>query len=108
MLADGARSTGRVLWEGAVAGGAKAAGRASGAIAEGAVADLVALDLGSVHLAGREGDEILDAFVFAGNDALVAEVWSAGRHVVTGGRHVARERVERRFRAVMAGLRERA
>ncbi|PLL13583.1 formimidoylglutamate deiminase [Tabrizicola sp. TH137] len=108
MLADGTRSTGRVLWEGCVAGGAMAAGRASGAIAEGAVADLVALEMGALHLAGREGDEILDAFVFAGNDALVAEVWSAGRHVVTGGRHVAREAVERRFRAVMAGLRERA
>lgn len=108
MLAEGSRSTGRVLWEGAVQGGAMAAGRASGAICEGAVADLVALDMGSVHLAGREADEILDAFVFAGNDALVAEVWSAGRHIVTGGRHVARERVEGRFRAVMAGLRERA
>ena len=107
MLADGARSTGRVLWEGAVAGGAMAAGRASGAIAEGAVADLVALDMESLHLAGREGDEILDAFVFAGNDGLVREVWSGGRHVVTGGRHVAREGVERRFRAVMASLRER-
>ena len=108
MLAEGARSTGRVLWEGAVAGGARAAGRASGAIAVGAVADLVGLDMESLHLAGREGDEILDAFVFAGNDGLVAEVWSAGRHVVTGGRHVARAAVGRRFRAVMAGLRERA
>lgn len=108
MLADGVRSTGRVLWDGAVAGGAMAAGRASGVIAEGAVADLVALDMESLHLAGREGDEILDAFVFAGNDGLVSEVWSAGRHVVTGGRHVARERVAARFRAVMAGLRERA
>jgi len=108
MLADGARSTGRVLWDGAVAGGAMAAGRASGVIAEGAVADLVALDMDSLHLAGREGDEILDAFVFAGNDGLVSEVWSAGRHVVTDGRHVAREGVERRFRSVMAALRERA
>lgn len=108
MLAEGERSTGRVLWEGCVAGGAMAGGRASGAIREGAVADLVALDMGALHLAGREGDEILDAFVFAGNDALVADLWSAGRHVVTGGRHVAREGVEQRFRAVMAGLRGRA
>ena len=108
MLAEGARSTGRALWEGAARGGAMAAGRMSGAIATGAVADLVALDMDSLHLAGREGDEILDAFVFAGNDGLVAEVWSGGRHVVTGGRHVAREAVAARFRAVMAALRERA
>ena len=108
LLAEAERSTGRVLWEGAVAGGAMAAGRTSGRIAEGAVADLVALDMDSLHLAGRDGDEILDAFVFAGHDGLVRDVWSAGRHVVTDGRHVARERVAHRFRAVMSGLRERA
>lgn len=108
MLADGGRSTGRVLWDGAAQGGAQAAGRDAGAIVEGALADLVALDMESLHLEGREGDEILDTFVFAGNDALVGEVWSAGRHIVQGGRHVAREAVAARFRAVMRGLRERA
>ena len=108
LLAEAGRSTGRVLWGGAVAGGAMAAGRTSGRIAEGAVADLVALDMDSLHLAGRDGDEILDAFVFAGHDGLVRDVWSAGRHVVTDGRHVAREHVAHRFRAVMSGLRERA
>ncbi len=108
MLADGPRSTGRVLWEGAAQGGAQAAGREAGAIAVGQWADLVALDMESLHLEGRGGDEILDTFVFAGNDALVADVWSAGRHIVRGGRHVAREVVAGRFRAVMRGLRERA
>lgn len=108
MLAQGERSTGRVLWEGAAQGGAQAAGRASGSLAVGQWADLVALDMDSLHLEGRGGDEILDAFVFAGNDALVADVWSAGRHIVTGGRHVARAAVAARFRTVMRGLRERA
>ena len=108
MLAEEGRSTGRVLWEGAAQGGARAAGRAAGVIAEGALADLVALDMESLHLDGRGGDEILDAFVFAGHDAQVAEVWSAGRHIVEGGRHVARDAVGARFRAVMRDLRERA
>jgi formimidoylglutamate deiminase len=108
MLADVDRSTGRVLWDGAAQGGAMAAGRGAGALAVGQWADLVALDMDNLHLEGREGDEILDAFVFAGNDALVADVWSAGRHIVQGGRHVAREPVAARFRAVMRGLRERA
>lgn len=108
MLADGPRSTGRVLWEGAAQGGAQAAGRGAGVIAVGQWADLVALDMQSLHLEGRGDDEILDAFVFAGNDGLVADVWSAGRHIVTGGRHVVREAVAGRFRAVMRGLRERA
>ncbi len=108
LLAEGERSTGRVLWEGAAQGGAQAAGRGAGVMAVGQWADLVALDMESLHLEGRGGDEILDAFVFAGNDGLVADVWSAGRHIVTGGRHVARDAVAARFRAVMRGLRERA
>ncbi len=108
MLADVERSTGRVLWDGAAQGGAIAAGRGAGALAVGQWADLVALDMDNLHLEGRERDEILDAFVFAGNDALVADVWSAGRHIVQGGRHIAREPVAARFRAVMRGLRERA
>lgn len=107
VLATPERSTGRVLYEGAVTGGAQAGGRASGAIAVGMWADLMALDTGHLHLEGLGGDDLLDAFVFAGDDRLVVEVWSAGRHIVTGGRHVARDAVERRFRAVMRSLRER-
>jgi formimidoylglutamate deiminase len=105
MFATEVASTGRVLWQGAAEGGARAAGRASGAVAPGLWADLVALDMDHIALAGRVGDEVLDAFVFAGDDRLVAEVWSAGRHLVTGGRHVARDAAEARFRTVMAGLR---
>ena len=108
LLADEAQSTGRVLFEGAALGGAQAAGRTSGQIAVGAWADLLALDMTSLHLEGRAGDEILDALVFAGGNQPVAEVWSAGRHIVQGGRHVARAAVGARFRQVMQGLRARA
>lgn len=107
VLATTEHSTGRVLFEGAAKGGAQAAGRASGAIAAGMWADLVALDTQHLHLEGLGGDDLLDAFVFAGDDRLVTDLWSAGRHIVTGGRHVAREGVEQRFRAVMQGLRGR-
>ncbi len=106
MLATEEKSTGRVLYEGAVAGGAQAAGRASGAIRVGDWADLVALDVGAVDLDGRAGDAILDAWIFAGDDRMVAEVWSAGRHLVTGGRHVRKEAITQAYRRVMAGLRD--
>ena len=36
----------------------------------------------------HEGDEILDAYIFAGDDRMVRDVWSAGRHVVRDGKHV--------------------
>lgn len=105
VLARSGASTGRVLFEGAARGGAQAAGRAAGAIAPGLEADLVALDTGSVALAGLGGDTLLDSFVFAGDDRLVREVWSAGRHVVSAGRHRARDAITDRYRAVLARLR---
>jgi formimidoylglutamate deiminase len=105
VLAEPGRSTGRVLWEGTCAGGAQAAGRATGAIAPGCWADLVALDTLDVRLEGLAGDTLLDAAIFAGRDGLVRDLWSAGRHIVQGGRHIARKAVEARFRATMRRLR---
>lgn len=103
VVATRERSTGRVLYEGALAGGAQAAGRGTGAIRPGAWADLVALDAGEPDLVGVARDMILDAFVFARGDRIDA-VWSAGRKVVTGGRHVARAAVAARYAATVRRL----
>ncbi|OYU16748.1 MAG: hypothetical protein CFE34_19360 [Rhodobacteraceae bacterium PARR1] len=107
MLATETQSTGRMLWQGAAQGGAQAAGRAAGAIAPGLWADLVALDHGALALEGRQGDELLDAAIFAAGEGLVTDLWAAGRHIVTGGRHIARDTIAARYRAVMADLRGR-
>jgi formimidoylglutamate deiminase len=104
MLAIPGRSTGRVLWESAAQGGAQAAGREAGEIREGLWADLLALDLTAPDLAGREGDTILDAFIFG--KGAVAEVWSAGRHLVSGGRHHGRTAIAAAYARVMARLRD--
>lgn len=102
VLADAARSTGRRLFEEVCAGGAQAAARPCGAIRPGLLADLVALDTDNEHLCGREGDAALDSWIFAApGRSVVREVWSAGRHVVRDGRHVAREAVVARFREAM-------
>lgn len=106
MLAEEGRSTGRVLYEEACKGGALAAGRAAGAIRVGDWADLMALDCTGPDLETRQGDRILDTFLFAGDDRMVAELWSAGRHIVTGGRHAGRAGIITRYRAAMARLRE--
>ena len=105
MLAVEGRSTGRVLYETACKGGALAAGRQSGAIAIGHWADLMALDCSGPDLGASAGDMLLDTFLFAGDDRMVAEVWSAGRHIVSAGRHAGREAIIARFRSVMARLR---
>ncbi|TXH96870.1 MAG: formimidoylglutamate deiminase [Pseudorhodobacter sp.] len=106
MLADGDRSTGRVLYETAAKGGAVAGGRQAGQIAVGQWADLVALDCSGPDMAASRGDMLLDSFIFAGDDRMVAEVWSAGRHIVTGGRHPGRAGIIARYKAAVARLRE--
>ena len=105
VMADATRSTGRLLWEGAAAGGAQAGGRDTGTIAPGLWADLLAIDTNDLRLEGLKGDTLLDAFLFAGRDGLVTDLWSAGRHIVKDSRHIARDTVATRFRAVMARLR---
>jgi formimidoylglutamate deiminase len=70
-------------------------------------ADLLALDDTAVDLEGRQGDRILDAWIFAGSDRMVTDVWSAGRHQVRDGRHIARDAITAAYRAVMRDLRDR-
>ncbi len=98
-------STGRRLYDMARAGGAQAGGRNAGRIAKGALADLVALATDNEWLTNRTGDTALDTAIFGGHGAAcVTDVWSGGRHVVREGRHIRRDTIRARFRAVMAEL----
>ncbi|WP_158967754.1 formimidoylglutamate deiminase [Chachezhania sediminis] len=106
MLATAEKSTARRIFDEIGQGGAQAAGRDCGQIAVGAQADLLALDTDHVDLDGLHGDTLLDAYVFAADDRRVAEVWSAGRHVVTGGRHVRHDAITAGYRAALKGLRD--
>ena len=100
-------SCGRALLQGALKGGALAAGRQSGAIRVGDWADLMALDRDALLMVQPEGDAALDGWIFAAPDAPVRHLWSAGRALVTDGRHHARTDIEARYRSTMAGLRAR-
>ena len=104
VLASPAHSTGRRLFQAAAQGGARAAGRASGAIAPGMQADLMALDATHLDLAGRQGDAVLDSFIFAGDSRMVQHVWSAGRHVVKAGQHINRQEIMAAYRKAMRDL----
>jgi len=97
---DDARSTGRVLFQGAVAGGARAldvGARGATGITPGAAADFLSLASESPALACREGDALLDTLLFAGGKACIDGVWCAGHKVVAQGRHHAREAVASRY-----------
>ena len=107
-VAEPGASVGRTLFDRICVGGSRAASRESGAIEAGRWADLLSLDGGSEFLAGVEGDGILDSFVFSGGDRAIADVWSAGRRVVRGGRHVRREAIVSDYRRTIASIRERS
>jgi formimidoylglutamate deiminase len=96
-------STGRTLYERAVQGGGQALGVHAG-IEPGAPADLVSLATDAVIFAGRNGDQLLDTFVFAGGDRCVDSVWRAGLRVVENGRHRHRAGIEQRYRAALERL----
>jgi cytosine/adenosine deaminase-related metal-dependent hydrolase len=102
--AEGA-SAGRALFDAALAGGLHALGTVSAAgIAVGAPADFVSLDPTNPALVGRSGDRLLDGWIFAARSSPVDCVWVAGKKLVSGGRHIAREDAARDFARVVGRL----
>ena len=98
------RSTGRALLEEALRGGAAASGRRIGVLEPGARADVVVLDPEHDALLGRAGDDLLDSWIFSGDDTPVRHVFTGGRHVIQDGRHPAQERIRERFRSCIREL----
>ena len=99
-------STGRSLFDAALSGGASALHSAprTGALRPGAMADIVSLNASHPVLAERQGDEILDSWIFAGGRAVVDCVWRAGVKVVINGRHYRRDALLARYRHTLKGL----
>ncbi len=104
VLAPEAGSTGEWLYTVAAAGGAHALNRNTGAIEVGKLADLVAIDTTDACLCLLQDDQIFDGFIFAGSDRVITDVWSAGRHQVQNGRHIARDEIVSRFRQSLSEL----
>jgi formiminoglutamate deiminase len=104
VLAPEGGHAGAALYLAAAAGGARALGRDAGAIAPGRLADLLAVDSAHPALAGLSGEALLDGLVFAAGEGIVTDLWSAGRHMVRDGRHVARDAIRAAWRAAIAEL----
>lgn len=107
VVGEQSRAVGTTLWLEAAAGG-KALGRNMGAIAPGLRADLVVLDGNHPDLAGRSGDAITNAFVFAGATNLVRDVMVGGAWVVEEGRHPREELAGIAYKQAVAVLLARA
>jgi len=77
-----------------------------GALAVGYCADVLVLDDSHPNLYGLAAPDVLNGFIFSGNDNLVRDVLAGGRWVVRGQKHVAQQAIAARFRQTLAKLRE--
>ena len=101
----GQRRVGEFLWQGALAGGALASGRRVGELAAGKRADLLVLDSEHPNLFDVATDDVLNTFIFCGNDNLVRDVMVGGRWVVRNRRHMAQAAIAQRYMHAIAELR---
>lgn len=105
VLSSGAgRSTGRTLFDHALAGGARALAQRTIGLTPGARADIITLDASHPSLSGRAGDTIIDGWIFAAGSGAIDCVWAGGNKVVEGGRHRLRQAARERFNASVRRL----
>jgi cytosine/adenosine deaminase-related metal-dependent hydrolase len=96
-------STGRSLYDMAVAGGNAALKSGPVGLAAGAPADIVCLATPVQELSSREsGDTLMDRLIFAGRAApAIDSVWVNGQRVVSSGRHHRRSEIFKAFHATL-------
>lgn len=105
VLSGGAgRSTGRTLFDDALAGGARALAQPIAGLTPGARADIVTLDAAHPSLAGRTRDAVIDGWIFAAGSGAIDCVWAGGNKVVESGRHKLRQAARERFNASVRRL----
>ena len=92
------------LWSLAAAGGAQALGLGAGAIVAGARADLIAIDTDHISLAGRDGEQALDSYVFVAGRSTVRDVMVGGAWVVTDRHHAREDDSARDYRAAVSRI----
>lgn len=104
LSAGAGHSTGRALFDHALAGGTQALAQTTIGLVPGARADIVTLDGTHPSLAGRDGDAALDGWIFAAGGSAIDCVWAGGAKVVEGGRHRLRRTARERFNASVRRL----
>ena len=104
VMINGEGSVGETLYLGAAKGGAQALGRDAGRIQVGALADLLAVDSTDPALCAMGDGQILDGLCFSAGQNVVTDLWSAGRHQVQGGQHIARTKIVSDYRTALRSL----
>lgn len=104
LMTNGEGSVGEALYLGAAKGGAQALGRNAGRIQVGALADLLAVDGTTPALCALRDEQIMDGLCFAAGEDIVTDLWSAGRHQVRSGRHIAHDQIVSNYRTALQSL----
>ena len=99
-------STGRTLFDGALSGGTQAlhGPHLPAGLRVGSWLDLVTLRRDDPSLIARQGDEILDSWIFAAGCGAIDCVWRAGVKLVTNGQHRRRDAIRTRYARVLGRL----
>ncbi|MFZ6735478.1 formimidoylglutamate deiminase [Undibacterium sp. Ji42W] len=101
----GQRKVGDFLYQSALQGGAQASGRKLGQLATGYRADMVVLDDAHPNLAGISSADLLNTWIFAGNDNLVRDVYVGGKLAVQNGKHLQQDEIQAAYGTCMRSLR---
>ncbi len=97
-------NTGRSLLDAALAGGGQACGRPIGSIAPGYRADLLVLDCDHPRLYGRRRDDLIDSWIFSGNENLVRDVYIGGKRLIADGHHANEDMIAQNYRDTLDQL----
>ena len=92
--------------DGALSGGAMACGRKIGRIAIGYRADLLAINDNHPRLYGRSTDDLLDSWIFSGNENMVDSVYVGGRKVIENGVHANEQSIASNYRQTLDLLKD--
>ena len=97
-------NTGTALLKSALQGGGQSSGRNIGQLEIGSRADFVVLDTMHPRLFGRTEDDLIDSWIFSGNENSVKDVYIGGKKVIDNGQHEQQEYIESEFRNVISQL----
>ena len=95
---------GGFLWANAASGGDRALGRDIHSAAAGDSPDLVVLDREHPLLYGKPAEDVIDSFIFSGNDNPVRDVKAGGKWVVRDGVHVNEREISARYKKTIEEL----
>ena len=99
-------NTGMALYCSALAGGRQSSGAKIGSIAAGQRADFIVLDSQHPRLYHRTEQDLMDSWLFSGNENLIQDVYVGGVKVIDHGQHVHQEKIARAFKRVIDELAE--